>query len=143
MRYKASICFHEDQCKGLEEWAYLIKCFNVNGYQRFGGKIGRKYRNIEYAGDNLELIQGKRIVVLSPQNGGGLIGEEPLSSFEHPETCVYYFGADMETLTGEEIEGSYYVYIDMPIQDQIWASQAASIVLYDRYIKARHGNNNN
>ncbi len=65
-------------------------------------------------------------------------GESLLQDFKHPENALYLFN---RTSGGElPVEADYTLKIQTPLdKGMLWGHQAASIILYDRFIK--HGNN--
>lgn len=65
-------------------------------------------------------------------------GEDILSSFTHPENATYVFGkTSFSPMSSFKIEGDRSVKIQTVINSGLlWSHQAASIVLYDRMLKA-------
>ena len=66
-------------------------------------------------------------------------GEKPLSSFRHPKNCLYVFGrASMSPWVADGKPEKCSIRIDTPKNKALlWPHQAASIVLYDRFMKSK------
>lgn len=66
-------------------------------------------------------------------------GESTLQDFKHPENALYLFN---RTSGGElPIKADYTLKIETVLnKGMLWGHQAASIILYDRFLK--NGNNN-
>lgn len=104
------------------QWSFLVSHFpEVEARERTGG--GR--------------IEGP-VVLVQPGNGRYVHGLSPLSTFEHPEDCTYYFGRDDRFVTEEEVEAMDVVasvYIDIDGHEDMFSWVAAAIVLWDRRVK--------
>lgn len=77
---------------------------------------------------------GLPVILLQPQDGRHTQGEDSLVDFVHPDDCVYLFGASNEQLT-LGIEVAAKIYIPNTPTWSMFASQAAAIALYDRFVK--------
>jgi len=65
------------------------------------------------------------------------IPSEPLSTFSHPTDALYIFGNSGRSNIGlvDTSRGDKVVYIQTPVDQQLWSIQVASIVLRDRFEK--------
>jgi len=112
-------------------WRRLINAFNVDSYciidktkaktwkgWEDGNRPSKVVDNID---DALERYKSARPVHITKN------GHINLVDFQHPKNAVYIFGAD-----SGETDPKDGVRINVPVQ--LWAIQAASIVLYDRSI---------
>ncbi|MBI3290363.1 hypothetical protein HYZ78_03115 [Candidatus Microgenomates bacterium] len=137
------ICFEYDVRALIRNyWLLNIQTFHVQAYERniaedemvTDGIIGIK--TIEDLPENIPLI------IISPKNAEYVPGEIALPAFKHPQKVIYYFGSDKNYLSKEELGNRTYqtVYIPIEGEEQFWAPQAASIVLYDRFVKQNYGN---
>lgn len=89
----------------------------------------REFDNIE------ELVQYYNLpIIICTEHG-----ESILQDFEHPQNALYLFN---RTSGGElPVEADYTLKIQTPLdKGLLWGHQAASIILYDRFLK--NGNNN-
>jgi hypothetical protein len=138
------ICFQYDVKDLLRNyWLLTIRAFGVQAYERniaedeiiTDGIIGIKTIN--------DLPPDIPLVVVSPKNGEYIKGEIALPDFKHPAMVIYYFGPDNVHLSKEELGERTYQTVYIPIAEtgeNLWSSQAGSIVLYDRFLKQKHGN---
>lgn len=78
---------------------------------------------------------GLPVIVIQPTDGTYIQGKESLVDFEHPDDCVYLFGASHGHLEPDGIVPEKSVFIPHVETWNLFASQAAAIVLYDRYVK--------
>lgn len=74
------------------------------------------------------------IILIQPQDGFHVQGESSLVDFVHPDDCVYLFGASNGHLELNQ-DVAAKVYIPHQPTWNLFASQAAAIVLYDRLVK--------
>jgi hypothetical protein len=121
--------------KEFDLWHYPLKDFGVDEFAMspisgiFSNKI-KEFKNIH------ELIQHYGLpVIVCDENG-----ESTLQEFVHPEDALYLFN---RTSGGSILGvGDYSVRIETKEnKGLLWGHQAASIILYDRFLK--DGNNNN
>jgi hypothetical protein len=78
--------------------------------------------------------EGFPIILLQPSDGVHVQGESSLVDFVHPDDCVYMFGATHGILElSDPVDTKIYIP-HSPTWD-LFASQAAAIVLYDRFVK--------
>lgn len=78
------------------------------------------------------------LVVAAPPIANCVKGDEPLSTFEHPDSPIYMFGADNISLNDKHLGGrvpQYKVYIPLPGQAEVNSHVAAAIFLYDRRLR--------
>lgn len=78
---------------------------------------------------------GFDVVLIQPADGEHVEGTDSLVPFVHPEDCVYLFGGSDSHLTLDGIVPVSKIYIPHVATWNMFASQAAAIVLYDRYVK--------
>lgn len=122
--------------KEYDLWHFPMREFGVDeiAFSPVSGinKKGiREFRSIE------EMIDFYNIpVVLGHENGN-----TNLVDFKHPEDALYLFGR-----TSRDLFPAYgHIYpslrVETPVtKGMIWGHQAASIIMYDRFLK--NGNNN-
>lgn len=79
------------------------------------------------------------LIVLTPQDGSKLQGEQSLYDFVHPENAVYYFGGDRSDLRHSALQGRPYTSVYIPDSGFMHSFTAAAMVVYDRKLKS-HGN---
>jgi len=84
---------------------------------------------------------GQRPVVLVQSRDGVLItGDTDLTDFQHPEDVCYFFGASNGIIKPSDLSWLNVlarVYIPSVPTWELYAPQAAAIVLWDRKMKAR------
>jgi len=73
------------------------------------------------------------VILLQPTDGRYVQGEESLVDFTHPDDCVYLFGASHGQV--QPVDVASKVYIPHCPTWSMFPSQAAAIVLYDRFVK--------
>lgn len=77
---------------------------------------------------------GLPVILLQASDGRYVQGENSLVDFVHPDDCVYLLGATNEQLTlGFSVDAK--IYIPNTPTWSMFASQAAAITLYDRFVK--------
>ena len=63
-------------------------------------------------------------------------GETTLRDFVHPENALYIFGkTNYSPFLSFDSPGSVSVKIETPSPGLLWGHQAASVILYDRFVK--------
>ena len=96
-----------------------------------------KYATVEEA---LNAHQDLTFVFLEPKEIADANGVpcESLTTFDHPKDALYIFGNSGRSNIGlvDLDRGDKVVYVPTINQQQIWPTQVASIVLYDRAKKA-------
>ncbi len=78
---------------------------------------------------------GKAVVLIQPQDGTHVQGDESLVDFVHPDECCYWFGATNKHLELNGVEPVAKLFIPHELTWTLYASQAVAITLYDRYVK--------
>jgi hypothetical protein len=75
------------------------------------------------------------VVMAAPLNGrpNVVAGDQPLTDFEHPEECIYWFGGVHEIVLEEPPRTIARVYIPMP--EMLPSPTAGAIFLWDRMVK--------
>lgn len=77
---------------------------------------------------------GMPVILFQPLDGRFVQGENSLVDFVHPDDCCYLFGASHGQVTLDHpVDGK--IYIPSVPTWALFASQAAAIVLYDRFVK--------
>jgi len=100
-----------------EQWSYLTRALRVTGVSQ------------------LSDIGQTPVVVVQPEDARYVRGEINLLNFEHPDHCCYLFGASNELMSEETLSGLNIisrVYIPTAPTWELYASQAAAIILWDR-----------
>lgn len=133
--------FYTENVRRNDEWEELDKAFPECKTWELNQSLTKgtvMYLNNSNGIKSLtELPEGYDIILIQPKGGREIQGETSLIDFNHPENCIYIFGTDDWYLPAKFIEGINIkdkVYI--PIQGELWASQAAGMVLYDRLLKS-------
>lgn len=76
------------------------------------------------------------LVVLAPEEGKYIQGTESLLTFNHPEDCIYLFGASHQNLTEEDLGSRWHYAVYIPThQHEMYAHCAAYVTLWDRWCK--------
>lgn len=125
-----------------KQWDYILSSFPPDRLLVFGNpddapktnafsKLKAKYLN------SLKGTSGT-VVVLAPDNGSYVKGDESLVEFKHPDDVIYYFGDDRSRLGFEQIGRSpdHKVFIPTATRDELYSWQAYSIVAWDRVLKS-------
>ena len=121
--------------KEFDLWYYPLQDFGVDEFAmtpisgiRLNNKV-QEFNNVE------EILQHYNLpVVLCSE-----YGETSLENFEHPKDALYLFN---RTSGGSIINNpEHSIRIETKLnKGMLWGHQAASIILYDRFLK--NGNNN-
>jgi hypothetical protein len=77
---------------------------------------------------------GLPVILLQSSDGRYVQGEDSLVDFVHPDDCVYLLGGSNEQLRLSRPVDAI-IYIPNTPTWSMFASQAAAIVLYDRFVK--------
>lgn len=84
------------------------------------------------------LPEDRPIVLLHPQSARYVQGEDPLTTFEHPEGAIYLFWPNHIHLRESDFGGrkpDYSIYIPVACTDEISGPEAAAVTFYDRTLK--------
>jgi len=106
-----------------EHWSYLTRALQITGVSQ------------------LSDIGATPVVVVQPEDARYVRGEISLLDFEHPDHCCYLFGASNALMREEMISDLNViarVYIPTAPTWELYSSQAAAIVLWDR-VRQRGG----
>lgn len=85
-----------------------------------------------------DLPLGVSLVLLAPDNGAYLQGDESLAGFVHPENVAYWFGSDSNHIQAEVFNNrapDHIVYIPTDSIDQMYAAASWAVVSWDRRSK--------
>jgi len=142
---EVSICIdYEDYIAHQTQWDYALMNFPVNTIyvHNVDSKETLRGRVIEGATylESVSELPQDSLVVLSPKKAKFVPGEHALSSFDHPDNVVYYFGSNSEYLLKEyfvDRKPDHLVYIDLASHFDMWSWMAWAIVAYDRITKIR------
>jgi len=117
-----------------DQWVYPLQEFGVDGWY-MSPKTGIMKSSFLTEADNIqEIIQANPdlTVVWVDENAS-----TPLSDFVHPENALYISGRTSESILPMKREGDLSVYVETSVNGGgLWASQAISIILYDRLKKS-------
>ena len=127
-----------------DQWDYVLSNFNPDTVFVIGDEKNAPTTNVfaklkaTYVKDASELPDTK-LVVLAPDNGRYIVGNEDLKDFVHPEDVIYLFGGDVEWLWPEQLGDrvpDHLVYIDTNTHDDMWSWVAYAVVAWDRRMKS-------
>jgi len=123
--------------KEFDMWYYPLTVFGVDEFAMTpvsGIRLNKKVQEF-HSVDEIILHYGLPVIICDEG------GKTPLKTFKHPKDVLYLFNrVSGGTHIGKETETSLRIETKLP-QGLIWGHQAASIILYDRFIK--DGNSNN
>ena len=123
---------YADPFREAEQWKFMVMDYNVDKFV-MTPVSGIKHKKLE------ELDSFDEIFDKYADLPAVFIDEKATTSlvdFEHPEDCMYVFGKAGYSPLAFRREGDYSVYIPTPnMAGGMWASQAAAIILNDRYVK--------
>ena len=88
-----------------------------------------------------ELPEDEQIILMAPQTGRFIQGDESLYDFVHPENAIYMFGPNHVNLTLEDDfwDGrmpDHRVYVTVDTNDEMFNWIAGTVTLYDRRLKS-------
>lgn len=121
---------------GLDFFGIIDKTVNKDGvkYCHNDADIVYKYyadlAEAEADLSNLKFIYCESLDIL---NDKAVLSKTDVEAFDHPSNCVYAFGPDSSGFNIENNDPREFVYIKSVVG--LWAINAASIVLSDRYNK--------
>lgn len=135
------ICFkHETDPRLNDQWSFVFSNFGVTeiwerGFTNVDSKIYQPTVKIDTAA---ELPDDRPLIVLAPETGRYIQGDQSLVTFEHPDNAIYLFGGSHSNLSDEEDLGGrgpdMLVYIPT-VKHEMYGYAAGYIVLYDRLVK--------
>lgn len=120
--------------KEIELWQFPLRDFEVDGFY-MAPISGIVSRHVEERGSMEEIIaearsEGLTIVFVDEE------GATPLKEFAHPQNVLYVFGKAGSSSIALKEEQDLTVAIETPqSKGLLWPHQAATTILYDRYIK--------
>lgn len=121
--------------KEADLWEYLVRDFGVDRWW-MSPISGISNRHVSECAELLEILEkarndGLSIVFVDER------GDVPLAEFEHPANAIYVFGKASSSPLSLRLDGEASVVIETQAKlGGLWPHQAASIVLYDRFMKA-------
>ena len=126
----------------LDRWGYVLPAFQpielfVSGVT---GKLPRPFHSATLVDSLAEVPGALTPVVVTPRNASLVAGTTPLPKFHHPRRALYVFGPDNGSLSRDHLGGILprkRTFIPCTVEEDLYASTAAAIVLYDRI--ANHG----
>lgn len=122
--------FAEDEDRLTDMWGYLVR---ANGLIGRAYCIGSSYDSRIVHVPTIAQLPNLPIVQLTLGNGA-----VSLKDFVHPENCIYLFGPSNRVLAEPELAGCdpiAKVYIPSVDGTELFAAQAAAVVLWDREMK--------
>ena len=134
------VCIHPTNQSQLAQWDFALSNFvpDVLYVVRQEGfepeSRSNVFRDAEFCSSVLD-VPGRH-VVLAPESGRYVQGEQSLFDFEHPADATYVFGADNRHLD-EVVEGSDLVFIPTDTIHEMFSWVAYGVVMWDRRLK--HG----
>jgi len=118
-------------------WSQVIEAFGIQEVYELPG-LGHPFPGstmIETASQISNFRPGANLVVVQPIDADFVQGKTSLTAFEHPDGAVYIFGGTITRLNQADVRNALADHIYITAGD-LFPSQAAGIVLWDRYTKA-------
>lgn len=123
-----------------QQWEYVLSNFKpdviyVHGTANLSGKV--LAQAVKISGPE-ELPADLPLVLLAPTSGLNIQGDEPLSTFKHPEDAIYWFGSDAHHIDSEIFsvrEPDHKVYVETDTNDQMYSFATYAVVAWDRRVK--------
>jgi len=122
-----AICFHYDSANRAH-WDYLCRAYDILAYE-IGTPEDDMTGRFEFIDSVADLPDCTLVGVQS--RDAKFSGINCLPFFEHPKDVIYIFGHNHKHNASIHVDTSVHI----PTHRCLWASQAAAIVLYDRYSK--------
>jgi len=134
------VCFHREKDWEQDQWSYLFSNLGVSEIWELGDDGNRNWDiyqpSIKIA--TAAELPKRPLVVLAPQEGRFIQGNENLKDFIHPENAIYLFGPSHLNLNDEEHMGGrvaeHYVYLPL-VESECFSHAAAYMTLWDRKVK--------
>ena len=128
------------QANFLQQWEYALSHFVPDAIYVHGANSRTLAQNkvlgsAIYFEEANELPADHSLILLAPQNGLNLQGDESLSDFSHPADAIYYFGSDSAHIPAEKFDTRQpdnKVYIPVDTNDQMYSFTAWCVVAWDR-----------
>jgi hypothetical protein len=134
------ICFHREKYWEQDQWSYLFSNFGISEIWELDDD-GNKDLNVFQPTIKIETVAelpaDRPLVVLAPQAGQFIQGDENLIDFVHPENAIYLIGPSHACLNDDHMGGrvpDHCVYIPL-VKDECFSHAAGYIVLWDRMVK--------
>ncbi len=124
------------------QWDYILSSFPPDKLIVFGDAVDAPSTNVFSRLDATyaDSLNGQRgtLVVLAPDNGQYVQGDESLVDFVHPDDAIYYFGSDKSPLGPKEVgrPPDHRVFIPTASKDDLFSWQAYAMVAWDRLVKS-------
>lgn len=129
----AGVVIRIDHPVDSDGWLHVLDAFGVTEIYELPG-VGTPL----HVSIRLERLQDVRnyhnadIVIVQNRDGDFVQGSTDIRDFEHPDEAIYVFGGSMTRLTKADLEGvNPTAFVYLPCGD-LYPSQAAAIVLWDR-----------
>lgn len=122
--------FAEDEDRLTDMWGYLVR---ANGLIGRAYCIGQSYDSRIVHVPSVAELPPLPIVLASL--GPAAVS---LKTFQHPAECVYLFGASNRILKETDLAGrdvAHRIFIPSVDGTELFAAQAAAVVLWDREMK--------
>lgn len=122
--------------KEFDLWYYPLQDFGVDEYVMtpVSGILTKKVKEFHTVEEILEKYKELPIILCD------INGEQNLEEFKHPKDALYFFGRSSRSIVSSHGAGHQSLKIVTPNnKGTLWGHQAASIILYDRFLKS--GNN--
>lgn len=135
------ICFMREKYWEQDQWSYLFSNFGVSDLWEVGDDGNSNwdiYQPTTKITTAAELPDDRPLVVLAPQAGTYIQGDEDLKTFVHPENAIYMFGPSHVHLNEDDMGGrvaDHYVYIAL-VESECFAHAAAYMTLWDQQAKS-------
>ena len=142
----AGVCFKSEHRGWMQDqWSWVFSNFGITeiwerdaDHEGERGKDGSIYQQTIKIDTAAELPDDRPIIVLAPDEGRYIRGEQNLMDFVHPEDAIYLFGATQANLSDENDLGGRVpdalVYIPSK-KLEMFSHAAGYVTLWDRYVK--------
>ncbi len=137
------VCFFPTRkADALNQWSYVLSHWRPNYVFLLTSSENPAYMH-KHVRDATHIVTADALpdlpmVLLAPQDGRFYQGDQNLATFTHPKECVYMFGPDHHHLSEDEMGNrvpDHLVYIETDSNDEMYASIAAAVTLFDRKVK--------
>ncbi len=131
---------HTEVQNFLQQWEYVLCHFQADAIYCVGGPPpeGAVLSSAVQIVNSQDIPSALSLVLLAPENGLNVQGDESLVDFVHPDDVVYWFGSDSRHIELELFEGrspDHKVFVPVDTADQAYSFMVYGIVAWDRRCK--------
>jgi hypothetical protein len=133
--------FFTSESRGWEQdqWSWVFTNFGITDIwerNKLDDRDTKIYQE-SVAVDTTADLPDFPLVVMSPPDARFIPGTISLADFDHPDDCIYLFGANHDVLSDIYLgdrEPDHAVYIQT-VKGEMYSHAAAYVTLWDRYVK--------